>query len=107
VLNLLHNALHAMPNGGSLSVNTNIRAKKERSWVVMAVQDTGKRITPNDLARVFEPFFTTNADNGGTGLGLAVSYGIVTDHEGFIDVDSAPNQGACFTVWLPIEKEVV
>ncbi len=104
VLNLLHNALHAMPNGGTLSVRTEIGQKNEADWVVMHVQDSGKGITPNDLARIFEPFFTTNADNGGTGLGLAVSYGIITDHRGFIDVKSEPNQGARFSVWLPLEE---
>ena len=107
VLNLLHNALHAMPNGGTLSVTTDIRQRKEQNGVVMAVQDNGKGITPDDLARVFEPFFTTKANDGGTGLGLAVSYGIITDHHGFIDVDSAPNEGACFSVWLPLEEKSV
>lgn len=104
VLNLLHNALHAMPNGGSLSIKTGEHQKNDQHWVMMAVQDSGKGITPNDLARIFEPFFTTKADDGGTGLGLAVSYGIISDHNGFIDVDSAPNEGACFNVWLPLEE---
>lgn len=107
VLNLLHNALHAMPHGGTLSVSTDMRHRKEQHWVVMAVQDNGKGITPDDLGRIFEPFFTTNANHGGTGLGLAVSYGIITDHQGFIDVDSAPNAGACFSVWLPLEENPV
>lgn len=105
VLNLLHNALHAMPKGGELSVQTETRQKNEAAWLVMAVQDTGKGITADDLGRIFEPFFTTKANDGGTGLGLAVSYGIVADHKGFIDVQSAPNEGACFTVWLPIEEK--
>jgi signal transduction histidine kinase len=105
VLNLLHNALHAMPTGGTLSVTTDTRQKNEQDWVLMAVQDNGKGITPSDLARIFEPFFTTKANEGGTGLGLAVSYGIITDHQGFIDVDSTPNQGACFNVWLPLEEK--
>ena len=105
VLNLLHNALHAMPKGGDLSVLTKTRQKNKVKWLTLAVQDNGKGISPNDLARIFEPFFTTKADDGGTGLGLAVSYGIITDHDGFIDVKSAPNEGACFTVWLPIEEK--
>ena len=104
VLNLLHNALHAMPKGGILSVTTETREKNDLQWAVMVVKDDGVGITPNDLARIFEPFFTTKADNGGTGLGLAVSYGIITDHEGFINVNSAPNQGTSFNVWLPIEE---
>ncbi len=105
VLNLLHNALHAMPNGGKLSVQTETRQKNDEDWVVMTVKDNGKGISPHDLARIFEPFFTTKADDGGTGLGLAVSYGIIADHYGFIDVDSAPNKGAAFTVWLPLKDK--
>ena len=105
VLNLLHNALHAMPRGGELSLRTQKRQKNKAKWVTMAIQDSGEGITASDLARIFEPFFTTKADEGGTGLGLAVSYGIVTDHGGFIDVQSSPEEGACFTVWLPIEDE--
>ncbi len=105
VLNLLHNALHALTEGGELLLRTEVRQKKERTWLTLAVRDNGKGISADDLARIFEPFFTTKANQGGTGLGLAVSYGIVTDHGGFIDVQSAPNEGACFTVWLPIEEE--
>ncbi len=102
VLNLLHNARHAMPKGGKLSVLTELHQKDTKEWLVMTIQDNGKGISAHDLARIFEPFFTTKADDGGTGLGLAVSYGIITDHDGFIEVDSAPNEGACFTVWLPV-----
>ena len=104
ILNLLHNALHAMPEGGELSLRTRTRQRNKKKWLTMAVQDNGEGISADDLARIFEPFFTTKADDGGTGLGLAVSYGIVTDHDGFIEVDSAPNEGACFTVWFPIEN---
>ncbi len=104
ILNLLHNALHAMPKGGELSLRTQTRQRNKKKWLIMVVQDNGKGISANDLARIFEPFFTTKADEGGTGLGLAVSYGIVTDHDGFIEVDSAPNEGACFTVWLPLDN---
>ncbi len=104
-LNLLHNALHAMPNGGKLSVKTESRTKNDEEWVVMLVKDDGKGISPHDIARIFEPFFTTKADDGGTGLGLAVSYGIIADHYGFIDVESAPNKGAAFSVWLPLKEK--
>ena len=105
ILNLLHNARHAMPQGGKLSVLTKLRRKEKKKWLTLAIQDNGKGITAHDLARIFEPFFTTKADDGGTGLGLAVSYGIITDHDGFIDVQSEPNEGACFTLWLPIEEK--
>lgn len=104
VLNLLHNALHAMPNGGKLSVQTEARQKDKKEWLKMAVQDTGEGIRAEDLDRIFEPFFTTKAKDGGTGLGLAVSYGIVTDHEGFIDFQTTSDEGTCFNVWLPIEE---
>lgn len=104
VLNLLHNALHAMPNGGKLSVQTEARQKDKKEWLLMAVQDTGDGIAVEDLDRIFEPFFTTKAQDGGTGLGLAVSYGIVTDHNGSIDLQSTSDEGTCFNVWLPIEE---
>jgi signal transduction histidine kinase len=102
LLNLIHNALQAMPTGGSLYLSTQAAARDERSWVTIAVRDTGIGISAKDMDRVFEPFFTTKGDRGGTGLGLSVTYGIVTDHGGIIDVDSQPGVGSTFTVWLPI-----
>jgi len=104
ILNLLHNAIHAMPNGGNLSVRTEARQKDKKEWLIMAVQDSGEGINNEDLDRIFEPFFTTKAKDGGTGLGLAVSYGIVTDHGGVIDFESTRDNGTCFNVWLPIEE---
>ena len=68
----------------------------------MAVKDSGIGIQPADQDRVFEPFFTTKGDRGGTGLGLSVTYGIVTDHGGTIEISSEPNKGSTFSVWLPI-----
>jgi signal transduction histidine kinase len=70
----------------------------------MSIEDSGVGIAPEIMGRIFEPFFTTKADNGGTGLGLAVTYGIITEHNGFIDVQSEPDKGARFTVWLPVEE---
>jgi len=105
VLNLLHNALHAMPSGGKLSVKTEARQKDKKEWLIMAVQDSGEGIKAEDVDRIFEPFFTTKAKDGGTGLGLAVSYGIVTDHEGFIDLQTTSDMGTCFNVWLPVEEK--
>ena len=102
LLNLIHNALHAMPNGGELRVRTTCANRDERSWVVMSVSDTGVGISPADQDRVFEPFFTTKGGSGGTGLGLSVTYGIVTDHGGMIELSSEPNHGSTFGVWLPI-----
>lgn len=102
LLNLIHNALQAMPKGGELQVNTHTAKREDRDWVVMAVKDSGIGIKPADQDRVFEPFFTTKGDRGGTGLGLSVTYGIVTDHGGTIEISSEPNKGSTFAVWLPI-----
>ena len=102
LLNLIHNALQAMPEGGGLYISTAEQARDGRSWVTLSVRDTGVGIPPQDLDRVFEPFFTTKGERGGTGLGLSVTYGIVTDHGGVIDVESLPTVGSTFTVWLPL-----
>jgi len=102
LLNLIHNALQAMPKGGELLVNTFKASREDRDWVVMAIKDSGVGIQPADQDRIFEPFFTTKGDRGGTGLGLSVTYGIVTDHGGTIEISSEPNKGSTFAVWLPI-----
>ena len=102
LLNLIHNALQAMPNGGEMLVSTNSARREDRDWVIMSVKDGGIGILPADQDRVFEPFFTTKGDRGGTGLGLSVTYGIVTDHGGNIEISSEPNKGSTFAVWLPI-----
>lgn len=100
-LNLFHNALQAMPTGGQLFVRTAARQRSGRKWVTASIEDTGAGITPEHQERIFEPFFTTKSSQGGTGLGLSVSYGIVSDHGGEIDVESEVGQGTSFTVWLP------
>ncbi|MEZ0395191.1 MAG: GAF domain-containing protein [Anaerolineales bacterium] len=105
LLNLLHNALHAMPGGGRLTVQTMSRQRDGDRWLVISIQDNGVGISPENMSRIFEPFFTTRARQGGTGLGLSVSYGIVTDHGGFIEVESREGQGSTFSVWLPVEVE--
>lgn len=105
LLNLLHNALHAMPTGGRLTVETQRRQREGGDWLVIRIHDTGVGIPAENMSRIFEPFFTTRSRQGGTGLGLSVSYGIVTDHGGFIDVESREGEGSTFSVWLPIEVE--
>ncbi len=102
LLNLIHNALQAMPAGGEMLVNTFAAKRDERDWIIMSVKDSGVGIQPADQGRIFEPFFTTKGDSGGTGLGLSVTYGIVTDHGGTIEVSSEPGEGSTFAVWLPI-----
>jgi signal transduction histidine kinase len=105
LLNLLHNAMYAMPDGGDLFVTTEQRWRNGVNYLTVAVRDTGVGIPPENLDRIFEPFFTTRSESGGTGLGLSVSYGIVTDHGGIIDVESQVEVGSCFTIWLPVESQ--
>ena len=107
ILNLFHNALHAMPNGGDLLITTRSRQREGARWISIAIRDTGVGIPAENLGRIFEPFFTTKSSNQGTGLGLSVTYGIVSDHGGFIDVESEIGVGTCFTVWLPVEGDSV
>jgi two-component system NtrC family sensor kinase len=102
LLNLVHNALQAMPSGGLLEISTGTRLKENREWAIVSVKDSGVGIDPQNKGRVFEPFYTTKGNAGGTGLGLSVTYGIVTDHGGTIDVESEVGSGSTFTLWLPI-----
>lgn len=101
LLNLVHNALQAMPSGGSLTITSKSAARGGREWIVVSVCDTGVGIPQSELARIFEPFYTTRGGLGGTGLGLSVTYGIITDHAGQIEVESELGVGSKFTVWLP------
>jgi two-component system cell cycle sensor histidine kinase/response regulator CckA len=106
-LNLLINAYHAMPTGGTLQVMT----RREGDSVVVTVSDTGTGIAGEHLSRVFEPFFTTKgrlgqSDMPGTGLGLSVSHGIIGAHGGSIAARSQPGRGTQFTVTLPVYQEV-
>jgi two-component system NtrC family sensor kinase len=102
LLNLIHNALQAMKNGGELIVSTYPARRESRDWIVMSVKDNGTGIPHEDQIRIFEPFFTTKGDRGGTGLGLSVTYGIVTDHGGSIEISSKLGNGSTFDVWLPL-----
>ena len=100
-LNLLFNALDAMPQGGSLTFSTRVEGDR----VVCVVQDTGVGMSEAVRQRCFEPFFTTKAEHG-TGLGLSIAYGIVTRHGGEIEVWSRPGEGSRFTVRLPVGAEM-
>lgn len=95
VLNLVLNATEAMPDGGSLAVSV----VEEADEIHVVFQDTGMGIPENNLPKIFDPFFSTKID--GTGLGLAVSYGIIEGHGGRIDVKSRVDKGSTFTVVLP------
>ncbi len=102
LLNLVHNALQAMPGGGEMKIVSRSASRSGRDWIVVSVKDTGIGIPTADQSRIFEPFYTTRGNSGGTGLGLSVTYGIITDHGGQIEVESQPGMGAKFTVWLPL-----
>nr|BAL57213.1 GAF sensor hybrid histidine kinase [uncultured Chloroflexota bacterium] len=102
LLNLIHNAIQAMPVGGDLTITTRQHERENRRWVVCCVKDTGIGIPPELQERIFEPFFTTRAQQGGTGLGLSISYNIVADHGGMLEVESQPDAGSCFSIWLPV-----
>ena len=103
ILNLVQNALHAMPRGGTLVLQTTLETRDDRKWATLRVLDTGHGIPPEIMSKVFDPFFTTKPPGQGTGLGLSISNHIVADHGGTMEVESQPGQGTCFTVWLPVE----
>ncbi len=111
LLNLCVNARDAMPAGGTLTMATAIvdgttvarrfgRGREER-YVCLSVRDTGEGMPDKVRARIFDPFFTTKEKGKGTGLGLAVVFGIVESHQGFIEVQSEPGQGSTFDLYFP------
>jgi PAS domain S-box-containing protein len=112
LMNLCVNARDAMPEGGTLTVRTrNVQVDAEfavrhatvpgKRMVELSVRDTGVGIPAGTLERIFEPFFTTKAPGRGTGLGLAVVHGIVRQHQGVVEVSSAPGRGSSFQILLP------
>ena len=119
LINLAANARDAMPEGGMLSINTelveldkyfikthayNVKAGR---YCLISVADSGIGMDENTRKRIFEPFFTTKDLGSGTGLGLSIIYGIITQHNGFVDVYSEPGKGTTFKIYLPIIKSAV
>jgi len=96
LVNMVYNAVDAMPSGGEVRVST----QETRERVVVCITDTGTGMTPEVKQRLFDPFFTTKG-KAGTGMGLAVSFGIIRRHEGSIEVDSEPGRGTTFKISLP------
>lgn len=99
IIALATNAIDAMPEGGKLT----FRIFEQHNRIVVEIEDTGIGITPEDLSKIFEPFFTTKEVGKGTGLGLAVCYGIVTEHNGRLSVRSNVGKGTIFSIFLPIK----
>ena len=118
VMNLVSNAADAMPDGGVLTITTTNRYLdrpvrgyddvRSGDYVVLSIADTGEGISATDLNRIFEPFYTKKVmGRSGTGLGLAVVWGTVKDHEGYIDVQSGVGKGSTFSLYFPVTREVV
>jgi signal transduction histidine kinase len=113
-LNIVMNAIHAMKDGGSLTIDLEQVVRRKGGlalsppspYLMLQVSDTGPGIPAADRDKIFEPFFTTKEPGQGSGLGLAVSNGIVKDHEGWIEVDDAPRGGAVLRVFLPVGSVV-
>ncbi len=100
-MNLIMNARQAMTEGGEITVRTMLQ--NEGNWLAIEVADTGPGISDEHLGRIFDPFFTTKEAGKGTGLGLSVSYGIIKQHGGDVEVESALGKGSTFTVLLPTD----
>lgn len=105
LVNLIVNAIHAMPQGGRLGLSTADADRDGVEGVTIDVSDTGTGMTPEVMARIFDSFFTTKSREG-TGLGLSISQMLIAQQGGKITVRSAPNEGTTFTVWLPATEDV-
>jgi two-component system NtrC family sensor kinase len=99
IINLIFNAIDAMPDGGILNLNGCYDADQRQ--VIVTVKDSGRGISPENLPHVFEPFFTTKHEGYGVGLGLSTVYGIMERHKGTVKVESRPGEGAAFMLSLP------
>jgi len=97
ILNLLLNAIQAMPKGGRLDLSGQVSADDQ--WVQLSILDSGIGIPPEDIEKLFDPFFSTK--EGGLGLGLSIAHRIVDQHHGKIEIESRPEQGTVFRLWLP------
>ena len=118
VVNLVSNAAEAMPAGGSITIKTRNQyldkpvwgydEVKEGDYVVLSISDTGEGIPASDLVRIFEPFYTKKVmGRSGTGLGLAVVWGTVKDHFGYINVESEEGRGTTFTLYFPVSRDEI
>ena len=102
-LNIVLNAVQAMPDGGRLTITS--KTSPDGQFAHISIADTGQGIPEENLQKIFDPFFTTKPTNKGTGLGLAVTQGIIEQHKGTIEVTSTVGQGTTFLVTLPTSQK--
>jgi PAS domain S-box-containing protein len=113
LMNLAANAMDAMPGGGTLTIETSVSEADDQfimvhkrgesdKYAVIIFSDTGEGMSDETKARIFEPFFTTREVGKGTGLGLAMAYGIINQHNGYMNVESELGRGTAFTIYLPL-----
>lgn len=118
VMNLVNNAAEAMPHGGDIIISTQNQyidkpvkgydSIKEGDYVTLVVSDSGTGIDPEDVERIFEPFYTKKKmGRSGTGLGMAVVWGTIKDHKGYIDIQSTPRKGTIFTLYFPATRKKI
>jgi two-component system, NtrC family, sensor kinase len=103
LLNIILNSVEAMPNGGLITLSSELHPDEKR--LTIRIQDTGEGIPKSVQSNIFEPFFTTKDDGKGTGLGLSVVFGIMSQHGGTIEVESSEGEGTIFEITLPIAAE--
>jgi len=118
ISNLVHNAIEAIPSNGRVRIKTSAASLVHPmpgyeqidpgDYAVVTIADDGSGISPQELGRIFEPFFSTKraGDRSGTGLGLAIVHGVVKEHDGFVDVASSPGEGTTFTLYFPRTREL-
>ena len=99
-INLIFNAIDAMPDGGTLELSS--RYDTDREVLIVRVKDSGCGIPREDLAHIFEPFYTTKKEGYGVGLGLSTVYGIMEQHHGSVNVESRPGAGTAIMLELPV-----
>jgi PAS domain S-box-containing protein len=118
IMNLVSNAAESMPEGGNIRISTrnqyidtaigNYDTVTEGDYVCVSISDTGIGIPPEDLEKIFEPFYTKKKmGRSGTGLGMALVWGAVKDHNGYIDMHSTPGKGTVFTLYFPVTREAL
>ena len=100
------NAKYVLDKGGALEITSKVEKREHIDGILVQVIDNGPGMDKETQQRIFEPFFSTKPVGEGTGLGLSICYGIVQDHGGLMEVSSQLGEGATFSIWIPIGKQV-